>query len=44
MTSLIPSASAWLDWLANGLTGWSWWQILLFTLVVTHITIVSVTV
>ncbi|RYX93560.1 MAG: acyl-CoA desaturase [Comamonadaceae bacterium] len=32
------------DWLANGLTAASWWQIVLYTLVTTHITIVSVTV
>lgn len=32
-----------LDWAAGGITGWSWWQIVIFTLVVTHITIVSVT-
>lgn len=30
--------------LQNGLLGWDWWKILLFTLVVTHITIVSVTI
>ncbi|MDO9402680.1 MAG: fatty acid desaturase [Polaromonas sp.] len=33
-----------IDWLANGLTAASWWQIVLYTLVTTHITIVSVTV
>lgn len=33
-----------LDWLAHGLLHASWWQVLLFTLVVTHITIVSITV
>ena len=32
-----------LDWLANGLVAASWWQIVLYTLVTTHITIVSVT-
>jgi stearoyl-CoA desaturase (Delta-9 desaturase) len=32
------------DWLANGLVDASWWQIVLFTLVVTHITIASVTI
>ena len=32
-----------LDWLAHGLFAASWWQIVLFTLAVTHITIVSVT-
>jgi stearoyl-CoA desaturase (delta-9 desaturase) len=33
-----------LHFLANGLLHFSWWQILLFTAVVTHITIVGVTV
>ena len=32
-----------LDWLANGLLAANWWQIVLYTLVTTHITIVSVT-
>lgn len=35
--------NAFLDFLAQGLTAASWWQIVLFTLVMTHITIVSVT-
>jgi len=33
-----------IDWLANGLWDLSWWQILLYTLVTTHITIASVTI
>ncbi|MDR5756194.1 acyl-CoA desaturase [Caballeronia sp. LZ035] len=33
-----------LDFLANGLLDFSWWQILLFTLVMTHITIAGVTI
>jgi stearoyl-CoA desaturase (delta-9 desaturase) len=33
-----------LDWLANGLVNASWWQIVLYTLVTTHITIASVTI
>lgn len=33
-----------LDWLAHGLLRASWWQIVLYALVTTHITIVSVTV
>ncbi len=33
-----------LNFLAGGLMQWSWWQVVLFTLVVTHITIISVTV
>ena len=32
------------QWLANGLLDAAWWQVLLFTLIVTHITITSVTV
>ena len=32
------------DWLANGLWNLSWWQIVLYTLVTTHITIASVTI
>jgi stearoyl-CoA desaturase (delta-9 desaturase) len=33
-----------LDFFAHGLLRWSWWQIVLFTLVATHITIIGVTV
>ena len=33
-----------IDWLANGLWGLSWWQVVLYTLVTTHITIASVTI
>ena len=33
-----------LNWLANGYLDWSWWQITIFTLVVTHITIAAVTI
>lgn len=33
-----------LDFLSNGLLRFSWWQIMLFTLAVTHVTIVGVTV
>ncbi len=32
------------DWLANGLLDWSWWQIVLFALATTHVTIASVTI
>ncbi|MBL8344262.1 MAG: fatty acid desaturase [Rubrivivax sp.] len=32
------------DWLANGLLGWSWWQVVLFTLATTHVTIAAVTI
>ncbi len=33
-----------LNWLANGYLNWSWWQVLLITLLFTHITIASVTI
>ncbi|HEU0230216.1 MAG TPA: fatty acid desaturase [Burkholderiaceae bacterium] len=33
-----------LNFLSGGVLQWSWWQVLLFTLVVTHITIVAVTI
>jgi stearoyl-CoA desaturase (Delta-9 desaturase) len=33
-----------LHWLANGYLDWAWWQIVLFTLIATHITIASVTI
>jgi stearoyl-CoA desaturase (delta-9 desaturase) len=33
-----------IDWLANGLWNLSWWQIVLYTLVTTHITIAGVTI
>ncbi len=36
--------NAGLEWLAHGLLAASWWQIILYTLVTTHITIASVTI
>ncbi|WPB55692.1 fatty acid desaturase [Xylophilus sp. GOD-11R] len=33
-----------IDWLGNGLLNWSWWEIVLYTLLTTHVTIVAVTV
>ena len=33
-----------IEWLASGLWGLSWWQMVLFTLAMTHVTMVSVTV
>ena len=33
-----------LDWLAHGLWDLAWWQIVLFTLAMTHVTMISVTV
>ncbi len=38
-----PTFHALLDWLAHGLLGLAWWQVLLVGLVLTHLTIVSVT-
>ena len=39
----LPVPTAVLDVLAHGLLGLAWWQVLLIGLVLTHITIVSVT-
>ncbi|MGI4815994.1 MAG: DesA family fatty acid desaturase [Janthinobacterium lividum] len=33
-----------LNFLAHGLLGWSWWELVLYTLAVTHVTIIGVTV
>jgi stearoyl-CoA desaturase (delta-9 desaturase) len=33
-----------MDWLANGITHATWWQILIYTLVMTHVTMISVTI
>ena len=33
-----------IQWLAHGYLNWAWWQIVLFTLALTHITIASVTI
>ena len=38
------TAQALIQWLAQGLTEASWWQIVLYTLVTTHITIAAVTI
>ncbi|QTD46473.1 DesA family fatty acid desaturase [Ottowia testudinis] len=38
-----PLPAALIDWLASGLLNLAWWQVLLVGLVLTHITIVSVT-
>jgi stearoyl-CoA desaturase (Delta-9 desaturase) len=37
-------AQALIQWMAHGLSAAAWWQIVLYTLVTTHITIVSVTI
>jgi stearoyl-CoA desaturase (delta-9 desaturase) len=44
MDSLWLVHDAVVDWLANGWLGWAWWQIVLFTLATTHVTIASVTI
>ena len=44
MDSLIVVWDALIDWLANGLVNFSWWQILLIALGLTHVTIASVTI
>ena len=44
MDSLTLVRDALISWMADGLTGAHWWQVLLFALVVTHLTITSVTV
>ena len=44
---LLPDSailSAAIDWLGNGLWDLTWWQIVLYTLVTTHITIAAVTI
>ncbi|MDP2838288.1 MAG: fatty acid desaturase [Candidatus Moranbacteria bacterium] len=41
---IVSLFSATLDWLAHGLWGLSWWQIVLYTLLTTHVTIASVTI
>jgi stearoyl-CoA desaturase (delta-9 desaturase) len=44
MNELVLVHDAVVDWLANGLLGASWWQIVIAALVMTHITIASVTI
>jgi stearoyl-CoA desaturase (delta-9 desaturase) len=39
-----PVLNAAIDWLANGLWHLTWWQVVLYTLATTHITIASVTI
>ena len=36
--------NALLEWLTHGAMAWSWWQIVLFALAMTHVTMISVTV
>jgi stearoyl-CoA desaturase (delta-9 desaturase) len=44
MDSLTLVRDALVNWLANGLVETTWWEVLLFALVMTHITIASVTI
>jgi stearoyl-CoA desaturase (delta-9 desaturase) len=44
MELLLTIRDAAVNWLADGLLQAAWWQVLLFTLVATHITIASVTI
>ena len=44
MNELWLAHDALVDWLANGLLDAAWWQIVLFALVTTHVTIASVTI
>ena len=32
-----------LNVLSHGLSGWTWWQVTIYTLIVTHLTIIGVT-
>ncbi len=41
---MLLSDSSVLDWLAHGLWSLAWWQIVLFALAITHVTMISVTV
>ncbi len=44
METMILVRDALVDWLANGALAASWWQVLLVTLAMTHITIAAVTI
>ena len=44
MSTLQAIFSAFIDWAANGLVETTWWQLVAFTLVATHITIAAVTI
>jgi stearoyl-CoA desaturase (Delta-9 desaturase) len=44
MNELMVVRDALVSWLSDGLTAAAWWQVLIFTLVTTHITIASVTI
>jgi len=44
MTTLMPLADGLMNWLIHGLLDANWWQIVVYTLVTTHLTIASVTI
>ena len=44
MNELSLVHDALVQWLSNGLLEWSWWQLVLFALATTHVTIASVTI
>jgi len=44
MDILLAVSNGLVSWLSNGLVETAWWQVLAFTLVVTHITIAAVTI
>jgi stearoyl-CoA desaturase (delta-9 desaturase) len=44
MNELLMVWNAAVDWLANGTVDTTWWQLVLFTLVTTHVTIAAVTI
>jgi stearoyl-CoA desaturase (delta-9 desaturase) len=44
MNSLLLVWDSLVNWLAHGLVSSTWWQIVLFTLLMTHVTIASVTI
>jgi stearoyl-CoA desaturase (Delta-9 desaturase) len=44
MNEMLMVHNALVEWLANGLLAASWWQVLLATLAMTHVTIVGVTI
>src|SRR5690242_11450046 len=44
MNEISMVRDALVQWLAHGLTDAAWWEVLLFTLAVTHVTIAAVTI
>ena len=44
MNGLMSLQTALVDWLANGLITTRWWEVLLYTLATTHVTIAAVTI